>query len=378
MSNPQIVLFNAPANFSLSYGGTPTQQTSLAANWVKFTQPDPATLQRFEVWSRLTYSQPGQVMAEYRLPPGAPDGWYRIEAFLPSQRATVKDAQYRVAHNFRSENGSDAYDETLVTINQGYHYDRWAPLGWFRLAPSVHPLNGRVRLSNHSAGAKSWIAFGPVRWAHIPDDEDTQFFDSPVGSQEERQGALLENTYQYANKPRWLPGWYDYTPFFEWYALGCHPGVDLNSTISPAADKGAPVFSIADGIVTFAGAAGSWGMIVVILHPDALVTLPDGTIQRRHVYARYGHLANLMVQTGAHVQRGQPIGVIGLMAGATAGWHLHFDLSFTEILRQRPSYWTAYKNRPKFDVRKEVAANYVDPYVFLRDNHKLMIVESKG
>jgi murein DD-endopeptidase MepM/ murein hydrolase activator NlpD len=378
MTPAPMVLFNDAANISLSYGGTPAQQSSLATGWTRFQQPDPATLQRFEIGSRFTYSQPGQVMAEYRLPAGVPDGLYRIEAFLPGQRATVRDAQYRVAHNFRSENGSDVCDETLVTVNQGYHYDHWVPLGWFRLAPSAHPLNGRVRLSNYSSGAKSWIAFGPLRWVHIPDDQESQLYDPPVGTPEERVGPLLENVYQFVNKPRWLPGWYDYTPFLEWYALGCHPGVDLNSTISPAADKGAPVFSIADGIVIFAGAAGSWGTIVVIWHPDALVTLPDGTVQRQHVYARYGHLANLMVQTGVHVQRGQPIGKIGLMAGATAGWHLHFDLSFTEKLRQVPSYWTAHRNRPRFEVRREVLANYLDPFVFMRDNHKLKIVESKG
>jgi murein DD-endopeptidase MepM/ murein hydrolase activator NlpD len=169
-----------------------------------------------------------------------------------------------------------------------------------------------------------------------------------------------------------MPGWYDYTPFAEWYVKGCHPGADLNSTINPAADKGAPVYAIGDGIVTFAGAAGSWGIIAVIWHPDALVTLPDGTVQRQHVYARYGHLTKeMLVQSGGHVFRGQQIGRIGLMAGATAGWHLHFDLSFTEILRQTPYYWTPHRTRPKFEVRKEVWANYVDPYVFFRDNHKV-------
>jgi murein DD-endopeptidase MepM/ murein hydrolase activator NlpD len=231
-----------------------------------------------------------------------------------------------------------------------------------------------VRLTNFSRGTRSLVSFGPLRWVHLPEGEPTQQFDAPVGTQAERDGALLEDNYFYPNKPRWLPGWYDYTPYFEWYVLGCHPGADLNSTINPAADKGAPVYAIADGIVIFAGAAGSWGIIAVVWHPDALVTLPDGSVERRHIYARYGHLTrDMLVRSGTHVLRGQQIGRIGLMAGATAGWHLHFDLSFTEILRQSPSYWTPHRNRPKFEVRKDVAANYVDPYVFLRDNHKPQI-----
>lgn len=374
MTTPQYVFVNDPNWFSVSYAGSPAQQQALANSWIKFKQPDPFTLKIYDVWARYTTVQSGQVVAEYRLPVGAPDGLYRIEAFVPSQRATVKDAQYLVAHNFRTENGGEVFDEAQVVVNQGYYYDHWVKLGWFRLTPSTNPLSGRVRLTNYSRGVKSLIAFGPLRWIHLPEGEPTQPFDSPVGSQVEREGPLLENNFFYPNKPRWTPGWYDYTPFFEWYVFGCHPGADLNSTISPAADKGAPVYAIADGIVTFAGAAGSWGIIAVVWHPDALVTLPDGTVQRQHVYARYGHLmTDMLVPSGTHVLRGQQIGRIGLMAGATAGWHLHFDLTFTEILRQRPSYWTPYKSRPKFEVRKDVAANYVDPYVFLRDNHKPQI-----
>jgi murein DD-endopeptidase MepM/ murein hydrolase activator NlpD len=74
-----------------------------------------------------------------------------------------------------------------------------------------------------------------------------------------------------------------------------------------------------------------------------LVTLPDGTVQRQHVYVRYGHLTKTCWSKRGHVFRGQQIGKIGLMVGATAGWHLHFDLSFTEVLRQTPSFWTPHR-----------------------------------
>jgi murein DD-endopeptidase MepM/ murein hydrolase activator NlpD len=372
MTTPHYVTTDDPQLYSVSYAGSPSEQQQQANSWTKFTQPDPATLKSFNVWARMTSQSAVQVMADYGMPPSAPDGLYRIEVFIPSQKGTVRDAQYSVANHFRTENGVDVFDETPVVINQGYYNDHWVKLGWFSLAPSKYPQSGRVRLTNYSKNAKSWISFGPVRWIHIPQDEAVQQFDAPVGSPEDRAGPLLAYNDFYPNKPRWTSGWYDYTPFLEWYVKGCHPGADLNSTVSPSADKGAPVYASADGMVTFAGAAGSWGIVAVIWHPDALVTLPDGSVQRQHIYARYGHLTKeLFVQSGGHVVRGQQIGKIGLMAGATAGWHLHFDLSFTETLRQTPSYWTAHKGRPKFDVRKEVWANYVDPYNFVMDNHKV-------
>jgi murein DD-endopeptidase MepM/ murein hydrolase activator NlpD len=371
MASPQFVSAGDPQLFSVNYAGSPAQQEQLARSWTKFKQLDPATLKSYEVWARPTSQSVPQVMVDCCMPPSTPDGTYRIEAFVPSIRATVRDAHYSVAHNFRMENGVEVFDEAQVVVNQAYYNDHWVKLGWYRLSPSSNPQSGRVRLTNYSQNTWSWISFTPVRWIYIPEDEDTQQFDLPVGSNEDRAGPLLENNNFYPNKPRWTPGWYDYTPFLEWYVKGVHPGADLNSTLSPSADKGAPVYAIADGLVTFAGAAGSWGIIAVIWHPDALVTLPDGTVQRQHIYARYGHLTkDLLIQSGGHVTRGQQIGKIGLMAGATAGWHLHFDLSFTETLRQAPSYWTPHRSRPRFDVRKDVWANYVDPYNFMVDNHK--------
>lgn len=145
MTTPQYINVGDPNSFSVTYAGSPAQQQALAAAWVKFRQPDPATLKGYDVWSRLTSAVPGQVVAEYRLPAGAPDGLYRIEAFISSQKATIKDAQYLVAHNFRSENGAETYDETQMLVNQGYIYDQWVKLGWFRLTPSTHQI-GRAHV----------------------------------------------------------------------------------------------------------------------------------------------------------------------------------------------------------------------------------------
>jgi hypothetical protein len=156
-----------PQFYSVSYAGSPSTQQQLATSWTKFAQPDPATLKSYEVWARITSQTGVQVMADYRMPPSAPDGLYRIEVFIPSQKATVRDAQYSVANNFRTENGMDVFDEAQVVINQGYYNDHWVRLGWFSLAPSTYPQSGRVRLTNYSKNAKSWISFSPLRWIHI-------------------------------------------------------------------------------------------------------------------------------------------------------------------------------------------------------------------
>ncbi len=216
--------------------------------------------------------------------------------------------------------------------------------------------------------------------------EDAPRFDAPVGSVQERDAALMTGRSLSGFGPLWLGNWYDATPFLAWYVFGYHTGADLNLTTSPAADKDAPIFATADGKVTYAGAASSWGNIIVIEHPDALVTLPGGQTQRQRVFSRYGHVSNrILVSKGQDVKRGDNIGFIGLARGATVGWHLHFDISYTELLRSRPASWpnletikslraqgkenTREYYNAQVKVKKEVLAHYVDPYLFLKDNH---------
>jgi murein DD-endopeptidase MepM/ murein hydrolase activator NlpD len=185
--------------------------------------------------------------------------------------------------------------------------------------------------------------------------------------------------------PIWLGNWYDATPFLAWYSFGYHTGADLNLTTNPAADKDAPIFAVADGKVIFAGDADSWGNIIVIEHPDALVTLPNGQTQRQRVFSRYGHVSNnIKVSRHQSVTRGQNIGFIGLARGVTSGWHLHFDISYSDMLRSRPAHWpnqdeikalrAAGKENTRdyfnaqLKIKKVVITHYVDPYKFLKDN----------
>ncbi|HKW69180.1 MAG TPA: peptidoglycan DD-metalloendopeptidase family protein [Candidatus Dormibacteraeota bacterium] len=86
-----------------------------------------------------------------------------------------------------------------------------------------------------------------------------------------------------------------------------HTGVDI------AAALGAPVMAAADGVVVAVGhSAVGYGNYVVIAHGAGIATL-------------YGHLLETNVQAGAHVVRGQVIGLEG-STGLSTGPHVHFEL----------------------------------------------------
>jgi murein DD-endopeptidase MepM/ murein hydrolase activator NlpD len=95
-----------------------------------------------------------------------------------------------------------------------------------------------------------------------------------------------------------------------------HLGEDWNGMGGGNSDLGDPVYSIADGEVTFAEDIGlGWGNVVRITHP----------IDRRHqVEAIYAHFDELRVRKGDWVKRGQVIGTIGDCNG-TYPAHLHFE-----------------------------------------------------
>lgn len=85
-----------------------------------------------------------------------------------------------------------------------------------------------------------------------------------------------------------------------------HAGVDLPGTV------GTPVHAAADGVVAYAGRAGSYGNLVEIAHGDGLET-------------RYAHMARVAVAAGALVRRGDVVGLMG-STGRSTGSHLHFEV----------------------------------------------------
>lgn len=88
-----------------------------------------------------------------------------------------------------------------------------------------------------------------------------------------------------------------------------HAGVDFDP------GYGAPVLSMADGIVTDVGWFGGYGYRVEISHPDLEVT------------TLYGHMidGSAMVTVGQKVSVGDPIGLVG-STGKSTGAHLHFEV----------------------------------------------------
>lgn len=95
-----------------------------------------------------------------------------------------------------------------------------------------------------------------------------------------------------------------YDPFGDGVRL--HVGVDL------AALEGQSVYAATDGVVTFAGIRGGYGMHVELRHEDSVVT-------------RYAHLSDIHVRKGARVGRGQLLGRAG-QTGRATGPHLHFEM----------------------------------------------------
>jgi murein DD-endopeptidase MepM/ murein hydrolase activator NlpD len=172
----------------------------------------------------------------------------------------------------------------------------------------------------------------------------TDGFDCPVGTDAERRGDKV-------------PGgkWIDANPYGTYYNVtptraAYHTGADLN--LPEDRDAHAPVFAIANGVVTYARlGGGTWGKLVVIVH-----TLPSGQL----VFSRYAHLESIGVRSGQPVQRGDEIGRIGNAEGQFP-YHLHFDISLTSMLGGNPEDW------PGTDEAR-LKRDYVDPLAFIRRN----------
>lgn len=85
-----------------------------------------------------------------------------------------------------------------------------------------------------------------------------------------------------------------------------HHGMDL------AVPVGTPIRAAAAGTVTYSGAMGSYGIIVIIDHGNGIET-------------RYAHLSRTTVSRGQRVQRGALIAYSG-NTGNSTGPHLHFEI----------------------------------------------------
>jgi murein DD-endopeptidase MepM/ murein hydrolase activator NlpD/uncharacterized protein YraI len=300
-----------------------------------------------------------KVWAEWRAELPA-DGVYEISVFVPARHSTTTRARYKV-HGIRGTT-----TETVIDINQSITRNVWVTLGVFELDRRV-PNAGKVALNDVTGEPDKEIAFDAVRFRRIvrvqnpttnpgtpgnrPSIVDgvpvADGYDSPTGTEAQRRGAQV-----------WPAGWSDASPFGRRYFVGTpseayHTGADLNFG-APREDLGMPVYSTANGVVTFAARLPVWGNVIIVRHDPLYV--PTGRV----TYARYGHVQNMRVKVGDRVRRGQQICEIGDGFGRFVP-HLHFDISPTTILEIQPQHWPGLNQR-------ELLANYVDPLQFIRQN----------
>lgn len=149
--------------------------------------------------------------------------------------------------------------------------------------------------------------------------------------------AGLPNLDDPENSPRFLcPVEYTY---ISRYMDNSHRGDDL------AADKGAPVYAVQDGVVTYADFHYSYGYCVILDHG----TGPDGN-QWSTLYA---HMDDYTVANGQVVKAGELIGHAGSTGNAT-GNHLHFEVFLNGGVTQ-PRYLTAYREEDTQPLTAEMA-----------------------
>jgi murein DD-endopeptidase MepM/ murein hydrolase activator NlpD len=89
-------------------------------------------------------------------------------------------------------------------------------------------------------------------------------------------------------------------------------GTEFHEGIDIAARPGTLVKAPAPGTVRFAGHSPGYGMTVILDHG-------------RDVQSRFGHLREIAVSSGQHVERGQAIAKSG-ETGRVTGPHLHYEI----------------------------------------------------
>ncbi len=133
----------------------------------------------------------------------------------------------------------------------------------------------------------------------------------------ERQ-SLLNSTPNIRPAKGWFTSRFGYriSPFTGRPAL--HTGLDI------AAAPGSPVYSPADGIVTFAGYDEGYGKMITVDHGYGVTT-------------RYGHNAQIYVQVGQKVSRWDVIASVG-NTGRSTGPHLHYEVRVNGVPRDPALY----------------------------------------
>jgi len=126
-----------------------------------------------------------------------------------------------------------------------------------------------------------------------------------------------------------------------------HLGDDWNGRGGGNTDLHDPIYSIGNGIVTYAQMEGlNWGRVVRIIHNRGTRKKPI------FVESIYAHMRKIMVKPGMTVKRGQQIGTIGNAGGV---YYAHLHLEIRNII-----------NKPIGTGYSANTTGYVDPTKFIR------------
>lgn len=295
--------------------------------------------------TRYKATEPSTSMVWARWDPQiATTGWYEVSAFVPGENATTERARYKL-HNVSGTQG-----EQTQEVNQNRFSDVWVPLGVY-LLNADDPMAGVVFLNDLTGESGPNIAFDALRYrllGPVSSNFIADGFDAPIGTTADRSSARV-----------WPGNWFDATGFARRYRIGSpaeayHTGADLNlNTPTWDLDARSPVYAAASGVVTAVKRYPTWGLVIIVRHDPLAAT---GQV----VYGRYAHVENPRVREGQRVRRGDQLCIVG-NADGTQPYHLHFDISPTDILRDRPDHW------PKLNLAS-LQANYVDPRAFIANN----------
>ncbi len=134
-----------------------------------------------------------------------------------------------------------------------------------------------------------------------------------------------------------------------------HFGEDWNGRGGGNTDLGDPIYSIGDGIVTFAyDVKSTWGNVVIVRH--AYRDAASGQV--KYCDSFYAHLLAIMTSVGQHVKRGQQIATLGSNSGMYPA-HLHFELHLNiHIGMQRTNF-------------PATTSNFADPTQFITQYRRL-------
>lgn len=120
-----------------------------------------------------------------------------------------------------------------------------------------------------------------------------------------------------------------------------HYGEDWNGEGGGDSDLHDPIYSIANGVVTFAyDVGGGWGRVIIIRH--AYRDPKTGKVE--YCDSLYGHNRSIKVKVGDLVKRGQQIATMGNNRGMYPA-HLHFEIRHNlKIGMQRDSVERSLEN----------------------------------